>query len=118
MAIFDSLDETTDHAIDRTEAFLKSSEAYYELKLFQMLSSSLSLIIKFTLLGALFLIAFIFIAAAIANTIGDALDSVVKGYLATAGIFIFLGLLIFVFRKSIENLIVKKLSTKIYETKS
>lgn len=115
MAIFDSIDETTDHAISRSEAFLKSSEAYYELKLFQMLSSSLTLIIKFSLFGALFLIALLFVAIALATSIGNALESDVQGYLATAGIFALLSVVVFASRKKIENLIIKKLSTKIYK---
>lgn len=113
MAIFDSLDETTDNAISRSEAFLKSSEAYYELKLFQMLSTSLTLLVKFCIVGALVLIALIFAAISLAIKFSDILNSSTLGYLSTAGIFLILALIAFGLRKPIENTIVKKLSAKI-----
>lgn len=115
MAILDSLDQTTDTAISKSEEFVRNTEAYYELKLFQMLSSSLSLLIKATLIGALSLIALVLLAIALATSIGIALDSDILGYVITASLFFVLGALVYAVRSKIENKIIKTLSTTIFK---
>lgn len=113
MAILESLDQTTDTAISKSEEFIRNTEKYYELKLFQMLSSSLSLLVKFSLIGALGMIAIILLAVALASTIGNYYDNMIIGYLITALIFIILAVVIFGLRRRIENTIIKTLSTAI-----
>lgn len=115
MAILESLDHTTDTAISKSEEFIRNTEKYYELKLFQMLSSSLSLLLKFSLIGALSLIALILLSMALANYIGEYFGSVIIGYGVTALVFIGLALLVFSFRHHIENKIIKLLSTAIFK---
>jgi len=115
MAVFDSLDETTDNAITKSEAFIRNTEAYYELKLFQMLSSSLSLLIKSTMIGALGLIALILLSVALANVLGNAFDSIALGYVLTSSVFIVLSVIVYSIRKTIENIIIKKLSKTIFK---
>ncbi len=115
MAILDSLDHTTDTAISKSEEFIRNTEKYYELKLFQMLSSSLSLLVKFTMIGALGLIAMILLAVALANSIGNYYSNMIIGYLITASLFIVLAVAVFGLRSWIENKIIKILSTAIFK---
>jgi len=115
MSIFNSLDETSDRALSRGESFIRNTEAYYELKLFQMLSTSMAMLIKFTLIGAFALIAFILLAVALSTSIGNALNSAILGYLFTASIFALFAIISFLIRRWIENRIIKLLSTKLFK---
>tara|TARA_R110002049_G_scaffold242357_1_gene416188 strand:+ start:28936 stop:29283 length:348 start_codon:yes stop_codon:yes gene_type:complete len=110
MSVFDSLDETTDKALSKGESFIRNTEAYYELKLFQMLTTSMALLIKFTLVGSFALIAFILLAVALSTRIGEAFDSAIIGYLLTALIFVGLAIFSYAIRHWIENSIIKLLS--------
>lgn len=115
MAVFDALDQTTDKAISKSEEFIRNTEAYYELKLFQVLSISLSMVVKFTLIGALGLIALMLLAVALASGIGNTLENEVLGYVLTAVFFGLLGVLVYANRKRIENKIIKKLSQSFFK---
>lgn len=110
MAILDSLDQTTDSAINSSEDFIRTSEAYYELKLFQMLSASLSMLVKFTLIGAFSFIALILFAIAAAIGIGQMVNSLILGFILVAILFIIIAIFIYSARRRIENKVLKHLS--------
>ena len=115
MAILDSLDQTTDRAISKSEEFIRNTEAYYELKLFQLLTSSLSIIVKFTIISAMSIIALVLIAIVLSGIINDALESETLGYLLTALLFVSLSVLVYALRKPIDNFIVRKMSSKAFK---
>ena len=116
MAIFSALDNTTNKLLEKSEEFITQSEAYYELKLFQIITSSLALLIKFTLVGAMCLIAFILIAIALTKLLGNALGNEIYGYLVTSSLFAGFGFMAYLMRKRIESLIIKKLSKIVFKT--
>lgn len=115
MAVFDSLDHTTDKAIQNGEDFLKTSEAYYELKLFQVLSVSLSLIVKFTIVASLSLIAIVLLSVAAAIGLGHALNNLVLGYIFVALFFVVLAVFVYTKRRKVERKVIKSLSSIIYK---
>ncbi|HKJ06251.1 MAG TPA: hypothetical protein VJ970_02165 [Flavobacteriaceae bacterium] len=115
MAVFESLNETTDKALEKGQEFIKNSEAYYKLKIFQMTTASLSLLLKAVIFGSFMLIAFLFIAFSLAVAIGNALDSNIWGYIIVALLFIGLAVVSYLFREHIENAIIKKLSYKFFD---
>ncbi|GAA4238788.1 hypothetical protein GCM10022291_30640 [Postechiella marina] len=115
MSVFESLDETTDEALNKGESFIRNTEAYYELKLFQMLTTSMALLIKFTLVGSFTLIAFILLAVALSTRIGEAYNSAAIGHLVTSLIFIGLAIFSYLIRRWIENSIIKVLSRKMFK---
>lgn len=115
MAIFESIDQTTDQAISKSEAFIRNSEAYYELKLFQMLSSSLALLVKFTIIGALSLIALVLLSISLSSYLGQLLGSIGLGYSITAMIYVLLAFVVYRLRVTIENRIIRLLSQKIFK---
>ena len=118
MAIFDSIDQTTDNAITKSEEFIRNSEAYYELKVFQIVTSSLSVLIKSVMIGILSLIALMLLALALANYLETVFESTILGYVVTASLFILLALIVYGFRRNIENGVIKALSKKFFKDKS
>lgn len=114
MPVFESLNNTTNKALEKGEDLLKQTEAYYKLKLFQSLTMSISLLVKFATIGAFALIAFIFIAVALSSAIGKMLDNETYGYFAVAGIFMMFAFITFLLRNKIENLIIKHLSHRYF----
>lgn len=115
MAIFDSLEKNTNTAVDKSEEFLKNSEAYYKLKLFQVVTSSLGMLVKFSVFSAFMGIAFIFIAIALSVLLGEWLGSSVWGYILVAVIYMLLAVLTYIYRKEIDHIIIRSLSQKFFE---
>lgn len=115
MAVFDSLNETTDKALEKGQEFLQNSEAYYKMKIFQMTTTSLSLLLKAVIFGSFMLIAFLFLAFSLAVAIGNAIGSNIWGFIIVALLFIGLAIASYVFREHIENAIIRKLSHKFFD---
>ncbi|MFV0270056.1 MAG: hypothetical protein ACK5M7_10200 [Draconibacterium sp.] len=110
MALFDSLNNTANLAARKGEEFLKNSEAYYKLKLFQVLTSSLGLMVKFIIVAVILMVVLILIAVALSIIIGNWLQSSVWGFLIVAALYILLIALIYLFRKQIDRIIIQNLS--------
>ena len=115
MAVFDSLDHTTDKAIDSGEDFIRTSEAYYELKLFQMLSASLSMLVKFTVISGFTFIAIILFAVAAAIGVGQLLNNLILGFVLVALSFVCIAAFIYSIRRRVESKVIKYLSLIIFK---
>lgn len=114
MSILKSLDTTSEKAVEKTEEFLTYSKEYYKLKIFQILTSSLSLIFSFAIIGVFMLIAFIFLAVSTSKAISNYLNSELLGHVIVALIFIAFAFTAYLTRHKIENIIVKSLSKKYF----
>ncbi|WGH76897.1 hypothetical protein P8625_07065 [Tenacibaculum tangerinum] len=115
MSIFESLHNNSDKAIEKGKEFIKYSEKYYKLKVFQVLTYTLALVFNFAIIGIFSLIAFVFFAVTMAATIGEYLNSMVLGYLVVALLFILLALIAYLLRKNVESFIIKNLSKKYFD---
>ena len=115
MTIFESLNNTTDRAVDSAEKYIKTSRAYLRLKVFQQITLSLSLVVKMAIIGALVLLAIIFTAVSAAIAIGNALDSISLGYLIVGACFLLLALVIYYLRKHIERKLIATMSEKYFD---
>ncbi|MDG5492930.1 hypothetical protein [Psychroserpens sp. SPM9] len=115
MTVFESLNNTTDKATDTAEKYVKTSQQYFKLKVFQQLTISLSLIIKLSIIGGLITLALIFMAVAGAIEIGKALDSLPLGYAIVGLVFIVFAVLVYYSRKAIDQKIIKVLSDKFFD---
>ena len=112
MSVFENLHNTTDKATDLGEKYIKTSRQYFRLKIFQQVSFSISLFAKLFAIGSLLFIAFLFLAIYSALAIGSLFNNPAYGFLIVAGIFILLGLLMYLLRKSLETLVIRTLSEK------
>lgn len=115
MSVFKSFNITTNKAIEKGEDFIKSSEKFYKLKLFQMVTASISMLLKFAIFGLFIIIAFLFIAVGISTAIGNYLNNETAGHLIVALLFTVFAFISYKLRHYIENIVIRKLSLSFFE---
>lgn len=115
MSLGESISETNAKASDVSKKYLKTSYDYYKLKIFQQLTVSVSMVFKAVAIGGLLLMGLCFLGIATAISIGNTLESLTLGFITVGIIFMVLSLIGFVFRKHINNLVVKKISKKFFK---
>jgi hypothetical protein len=116
MNIFESVNETSEKLADEGETYIKKSQEYYTLKVFQQLTISISLVTKVLVIGGLLFIALFFLAFALAMFIGNSLGNVTLGYVITAFIFLLITGIIYLKRHYIDNRVVRSLSFKFFNS--
>ncbi|EGV44395.1 hypothetical protein BZARG_718 [Bizionia argentinensis JUB59] len=116
MNIFESLNNTSGKMGDAGEIYVKKSTEYVKLKVFQQITISVSMVAKALLIGGLFAIGLLFAALAAALAIGEWLGNQALGYLVVAGVFLILTLIIYLARSVIDNMIIKRFSSKFFDS--
>ena len=110
MNIFESVNETSENNNQQCgETYIKKSQEYYTLKVFQQLSISISLVTKVLVIGGLLFIALVFLAFALAMFIGNSLGNLALGYVITACVFLLVTGIIYLKRAVINNMVIKSL---------
>lgn len=115
MSVFDSLNDTSSHAVDAGERLLKTSYEYYKLRIFKQVSVSISMVFKTMLIGGFALIGITFLAVSLAFFIGTLLNDKVLGFVIVGGLFVLLAVLLFFMRGMINRRVVKKLSKTFFK---
>lgn len=116
MNIFESINETSSKITDAGETYVKKSQEYYKLKVFQQISVSISLVAKAFIIGGLLSIGLFFMSFALALALGDWLGNLALGYLIISGIFLLVTLLVYYKRQLINKKIIKSLSSKFFDS--
>ena len=114
--IFESINNTSDKAVDVGEKYLKDTQEYYKLKIFQQLTISISMMAKVLAIGGLLFIGLIFLSFAAAIAIGQWIGNLALGYVIMSGIFFLIGILIYLTRSAINEKIIAKLSPKFFNS--
>ncbi|MEH6770095.1 phage holin family protein [Maribacter arcticus] len=114
MGIIDSLNETSNKAIDVGEVYYKKTQEYYRLKVFQQLTMTTGMMLKMAVIGGLGFLALIFLTVAGIIYLGNILESMVGACLIAGALFIVLLIVAYIFRRKIDNMLVKKLSVKFF----
>jgi uncharacterized protein YqhQ len=114
MGVIDSLNETSNKAIDVGEVYYKKTQEYYRLKVFQQLTMTTGMLLKMAVIGGLAFLALIFITVAGVVFLANILESMVGACLIAGALFIVLLILAYIFRGKIDNMLVKKLSVKFF----
>ncbi|WP_324024836.1 phage holin family protein [Maribacter sp. BPC-D8] len=114
MGVIDSLNETSNKAIDVGEVYYKKTQEYYRLKVFQQLTMTTGMLLKMAVIGGLAFLALIFITVAGVVFLANVLESMVGACLIAGALFVVLLILAYVFRGKIDNMLVKKLSVKFF----
>ncbi|WP_027065595.1 MULTISPECIES: phage holin family protein [Maribacter] len=114
MGVIDSLNETSNKAIDVGEVYYKKTQEYYRLKVFQQLTMTTGMLLKMAVIGGLAFLALIFITVAGVVFLANILNSMVGACLIAGALFIVLLVLAYVFRRKIDNMLVRKLSDKFF----
>lgn len=111
MSLFESFTNPSE-SIDKGKDYVDATYKYAKLKSFHLLSLSLSTIAKLFFIGGLFIISILFMSIALAVVLGEYLHSLALGYLIVGGIFLILGIVIYLLRKKIDTIIIKTLVEK------
>ena len=108
---FDELKENIEDIQESTKAYIDSSLAYYKLWGFKVAMKSTTLMLKFFLIALCLMIVLLFISIAGAMALGQLFDSYPLGFLAVAGVYLVLALLLFLVKdKIVEGPILEKFS--------
>ncbi|PQB03800.1 hypothetical protein [Aureitalea marina] len=112
---FEDVKESTDQIQQDTQEYLEQTEAYIQLKIFQVLMKMVVGSIQFIILGLLGSIIFLLLSIGLAVYLGEYLDNVIAGYLLVAGGYAVLGLILYVLRNSLNKRIIGRFSTLFFE---
>jgi amino acid transporter len=108
---FEELKENTEAIQENAKAFIETNIAYYKFWVFKVAMKSTTLILKFFLIAMCLMIVLLFISIAGAMALGQLFDSYPLGFLAVAGIYLVLALLLFLVKdKIVEGPILEKFS--------
>ncbi|QCX01976.1 hypothetical protein FGM00_18330 [Aggregatimonas sangjinii] len=114
MSVFESLNETSNKAVDVGEQYYKKTQEYYKLKVFQVLSISMGMLFKAAIIGSLLLIGLILLIVAATMSLGEYLGDNVQACIIIAVILVLLGFILFLLRTKFDNFVIKKLSEKFF----
>ena len=108
---FEELKENTDAIQENAKAYIDSSIAYYKLWGFKVAMKSTTMLLKFLLIAICISIVLLFVSIAGAFALGNLFGSYPLGFLAVAGIYLVLALLLFLVKdKIVEGPILEKFS--------
>ncbi|MFD2565137.1 hypothetical protein [Aquimarina rubra] len=110
MGVFDALNETSNKAQDSGESYLKASQEYYKLKVFQQLTKALSFFSKLAIIGGLLFMSAVFLTVSGTIWLGKLIGNTSLACLLMAGILLLFTGLAYGFRKQIDRKIIKKMS--------
>ncbi len=116
MGLFESINETSGKMTDAGETYVKKSQEYLKLKVFQQISVSISFVTKALVIGSLLLVALFFMSFALALAIGEWLDNLALGYLIIGVVFLLGCVIAYYKRHIIERKIIKSLSSKFFNS--
>ena len=115
MTIFESLNKTTDKATEKAEKYIKTTQEYVMLKVFQQITLSLSLVVKLAIIGGLVMLSTVFIAVSSAIAIGEALGNMALGYLIIGVVFLLIAVIVYYIRHLIDGKIITSVSDKFFD---
>ena len=114
MGVIDSLNETSNKAIDVGEVYYKKTQEYYRLKVFQQLTMTTGVLLKMAVMGGLAFLALMFITVSGVVFLANIIESMVGACLIAGALFLVLLVLAYVFRSKIDSMLVRKLSDKFF----
>ena len=115
MNIFKDINQASEKLSDASQTYVKKSQEYYKLKIFQQLCESVSYVTKILIIGGLLFITLFFLAFAFAMFIGEIIGNTALGYVITALIMLAITAIVYFNRHYISNSVVRRLSTKFFE---
>lgn len=110
MDIIDDINKSTDKGTDIGKKYIATSYKYTKLKIFQLVTVSITTIVKLFFIGGLLSTGMIFLSFAAANYIGEFYNDITVGYLFVGLFFFIISLIIFAIRKFLEKKIIQNMS--------
>ncbi len=113
--MFDKVQEESAEVAQLAQDYVNSSGKYLKLKTFEQLSLTFSALIRILAIGGLTIVGLSFMAIALALAIGRQMDSLTWGFLIVAFGYLFLAWVIYLFRKSITNSVIRTMSSQFFD---
>lgn len=114
MNIFESLNQTSDKAIDVGEVYFKKTQEYYKLKIFQQLATYTGIFCKIVIIGSFLFLSLIFLTVAGTLALGDLLGNMIHSCLIVGVILLLISTLLYQFRAKIDSRVVQKISKQFF----
>lgn len=114
MSILESLNQTSNKAMNLGEEYISKTQEYYELKVFQQLTATTSMFCKAAILGSLGFLVIILLIVAGTLALNNLIGNMIYACLISAGILCLSGAIIYAFRFRIEDLIVRSMSKQFF----
>lgn len=114
MSVIQSLNETSNKAVDVGEKLYKKTQEYYKLKVFQQLSLTTGMLCKMAIMGSLAFLGLLFFLVAATLFLADILGSMILSCLVMGALLILVIIIVYNLRKQIDNYVVRKLSKKFF----
>lgn len=114
MGVFESLNNTSNKAVDISEQFYRKTQEYYKLKVFHQLASTTGMFCKMAILGSLAFLGILFLTVGGTIYLGEILGSMIYSCLLMGLLFFIIVFVLYMVRNKIDNLIVRKLSSKFF----
>ena len=115
MSIFESLNQTSDKALDVGKQYYEKTQEYYKLKVFQQLATTTGMFCKIVLIGSFLFLGLIFTAVAGTLALGEFIGNMVFACLISAFILFLTGATLYTFRTKIDSVIVQKISKQFFD---
>lgn len=115
MKFFDSVNENTSKATENAETYVKATQKYIKLKIFEQLSISIGFIAKMLVIGGLAFIGLVFLAVASALALGKLLNNHALACLLVGSILVVFSVVVYFKRALIGNKIIQILSEKFFD---
>jgi len=116
MSIIESLNETSNKAVSTGEVLYSKTQEYYKLKVFHQIAITTSTLLKSAIIGSLAFFGFVLLVVASILYLAEVLNSTIQACLLVGVGILLVSLLVYITRKSISNLVVRKLSVKFFES--
>ncbi len=110
MRIFDNFSDSADKGSAAGRQFISKTYEHTALKAFQLSALTVSMIAKLLVIGSLVSLGFVFLAISSAIALGAYFQNAALGYLAIGLLILFISLLVYFFRKQLENKVIAKMS--------
>ncbi|RRQ50641.1 hypothetical protein DZC72_08950 [Maribacter algicola] len=114
MGVFESLNNTSNKAVDISEQYYKKTQEYYKLKVFHQLALTTGMFCKMAILGSLAFLGILFLTVGGTIYLGEVLGSIIYSCLLMGFSFFIIVFVLYMIRNKIDNLIIRKLSSKFF----
>jgi len=115
MEVLDKINDTTNKGAEASKKYLETTLEHGKLKIFRLVTLSISTTLKIFIVGAFITIGLFFLAFSSAIFLGNYLNNIALGYLIVGLFFLIISILIFLLRRKIDKKIIQKMSALFYD---
>ncbi|MDO6516150.1 hypothetical protein [Zobellia uliginosa] len=112
---FEELKESISEAEASAKSYLDSSREFYKLKAFKLLMKGITGFAQAAFLSVALILALLFLSLGAAFWMGNQLEDTALGFLIVGGFYILLGILVFVFRRTLVKPLMARFSELYFE---